>query len=80
MWIDLKFLKESNPVDVAEFAVAEGIDEEPAFKWWVPYTLQKKHQIISAIKTQARKVSHKYRVQLLTSVEDAKRLGAENGN
>ena len=50
-WIDLKYLKDSNPVDVAEFAVIAGIDNEPAFKWWVPYTLRKKQQIILAIKT-----------------------------
>lgn len=79
-WIDLKYMKESNPVDVAEFAVAHNIENEPAFKWWVPYTLRKKHQIISAIKTRVRKVTHKYGVQLPTSVEDAKRLDSENGN
>jgi hypothetical protein len=30
-WIDLKVLKESHPVDVAEFAIARQIDDEPAF-------------------------------------------------
>jgi len=30
-WLDLKILKESNPVDVAEFAIARRIDDEPAF-------------------------------------------------
>ena len=30
-WVPLKHLKESNPVDVAEFAVARGIQDEPAF-------------------------------------------------
>ena len=32
--VALKILKESNPVDVAEYAVARGIDNEPAFAWW----------------------------------------------
>ena len=32
-WIPLKDLKESNPVEVAEFAKARGIDDEPAFAW-----------------------------------------------
>ena len=31
--VPLKHLKESNPVDVAEFAVARGIQDEPAFAW-----------------------------------------------
>ena len=40
-WIDLKLLKESNPVQVAEYAVSHDINDEPAFGWWVPYTLRK---------------------------------------
>ena len=39
-WVKLKDLKESNPVDVAEYATARGIQEDPAFSWWVPYTLR----------------------------------------
>ena len=31
-WIPLKVLKESNPVEVAEFAKATGLVDEPAFK------------------------------------------------
>ena len=31
-WIDLKDLKESNPIEVAEYAVTNRIVEEPAFK------------------------------------------------
>ena len=38
-WIDLKDMKESHPVELAEFAKARGIDQEPAFALWVPYTL-----------------------------------------
>jgi hypothetical protein len=41
-WIPLKVLKETNPVDVAEFAVAREIDDQPAFNWWVPYTIRKR--------------------------------------
>ncbi len=38
-WIDLKILKESNPVQVAEYVTARDIAEELAFAWWVPYVL-----------------------------------------
>ena len=30
-WVPLKILKESNPVDITEYAVAQGLDGEPAF-------------------------------------------------
>eukprot|EP00980_Cylindrotheca_fusiformis_P014246 scaffold3766_cov80-Cylindrotheca_fusiformis.AAC.1 len=46
-WLPLKDLKESNPVEVAEYAVANKIEEEPAFKWWVPYVLKKRNRILS---------------------------------
>ena len=35
IWIDLKDLKESNPIEIAEYTVANRIVEEPAFKCWV---------------------------------------------
>ena len=35
----LKYLKESSPIEVAEYAVTNQIFEEPAFKWWVPHTI-----------------------------------------
>jgi hypothetical protein len=33
-WIDLKDLKESFPVQVAEYAVSNKIASGPAFAWW----------------------------------------------
>ncbi len=32
-WVSLKDLKETNPVDVAEYLMARGISKEPAFAW-----------------------------------------------
>ena len=40
-WIALKDLKESYPVPLANYAVANGLLEEPAFAWWTPYALKK---------------------------------------
>jgi hypothetical protein len=34
-WLPLKDLKDSNLVELAEYAVANKILEEPVFKWWV---------------------------------------------
>ena len=39
-WERLADVKESNPIEVAEYAMAQGIDHKPAFTWWVPYTLK----------------------------------------
>ena len=53
-------MKESHPVETAEFAKNKGIDDKVAFAYWVPYTLQKRHAIIATITSQARKTTHKY--------------------
>jgi Reverse transcriptase (RNA-dependent DNA polymerase) len=76
-WALLKDLKESNPVQVAEYAVANGIAEEPAFAWWVPYTLKKKLQIIAKVKTRYFLRSHKFGIELPKSVQDALNIDRE---
>ena len=50
-WIPLKDLKESNPIETAEFAVANGTQDEPAFAWWVPHTLKKRNRITKKVKS-----------------------------
>ena len=51
IWYQLTDLKESCPVQVAEFVVAQNLVAEPDFAWWVPYTMKKHNVIISAIKS-----------------------------
>ncbi len=63
-WIDLKLLKESNPVQVAEYATACNIAEESAFAWWVPYVLRKRDVIVSAINSWVKQTSHKYGIEV----------------
>ena len=79
-WIPLSVLKESNPVEVAEFAVAKGIDDEPAFKWWVPYTLRKRDKIISGVVGRVKRVTHKYGVEIPRTIEEAYKLDERNGD
>ena len=49
-WERLADLKESNPIELAEYAVAQDIAHQPVFAWWVPFTLKKRQSIISAVK------------------------------
>ncbi len=39
-WLPLKMLKETNPIQVADYAKANWIEMEPAFDWWVPTVLR----------------------------------------
>ena len=51
-WIALKDLKESYPVQVTEYSVGASILMEPAFAWWVPYTLKKRNRIVAKVKSK----------------------------
>ena len=79
-WIPLKDLKESNPVDVADYATKVGIADEAAFAWWVPFTLRKRDVIISLVKARVVKRSHKYGVEIPRTVKEALALDEKNGN
>jgi hypothetical protein len=67
-WENLKDLKESYPVQVAEYAISRGLNE---FRWWVKDTLKHKDRIIKAIKSRYLKRTHKYGIQLPKTVAKA---------
>ena len=73
-WVHLKVLKESNPVNVAEYVTAQGIEQERAFAWWVHYTLRKRDVIVSAVSSRVRKSSHKYGIEIPTSITSARNI------
>ena len=47
-WFALKELKKSHPLEVAEFTVAHGVNQMPAFKWWVSHTSKKRDTVIAS--------------------------------
>ena len=79
-WIPLKILKESNRIEVFEYAVAHGIDKKPAFAWWVGHTLKKRDRIIKHVQHKPNKRSIKFGIQVPNSVEEAYKLDKENIN
>ena len=80
LWITLTEVKDSNPIEVAEYAVAKGIVKEPAFAWWVPYTLRKRDRIIAAVNNKTKKKSHKYGIEVPRSVAHTYELDQKNGD
>ena len=79
-WEPLATLKESNRVEVAEYAISQGVDDEPAFAWWVPFTLKKRESIISAVNARYHKRTHKFGIEMPKSVTHAKSIDTANGN
>ena len=65
---------------MAEYAVAMDLVEEPAFKWWVPFTLNKHDRIIAAVNSRYHKRTHKFGFEVPKTMEDALRIDKENGD
>jgi hypothetical protein len=79
-WQRLADMKESNPVEVAEYAVARGIDDKPVFACWVEWTLKRKDRIVAAVNNRSLKRTHKFGIAIPRNVEEAGRLDKQNGN
>ena len=67
-------------MEIAEYATKQGIAEDPAFAWWVPYTIKKKDQIIAAVDGRVRKTSHKYGIKVPQTIIEAYQYDKENNN
>ena len=80
-WVTLKDLKESYPIPVADYAIVNALQDEPAFTWWIPYTLKKRTAIIGLIKSSKHwERTHKYGVRVPRNVKEALEIDAKNGN
>ena len=79
-WLPLKDMKNGYPVETASYAARNNIDKEPAFEWWVPYTLKKAKVILAKVKTKYWDRTHKYGIRIPKSVKEAYAIDAENGD
>jgi hypothetical protein len=70
-WEALRNIKESHPVELAEYAMAQHIANEPAFAWWVFHTLKRRDRIISAVTARYKKRTHTFGIEVPTSVKHA---------
>jgi Fe-S-cluster containining protein len=78
-WLSMKDVKESNPVLLAEYAIANKLVSEPAFQWWVPYTIKKRDRIIKAVKKRYFRKLEKFGLELPKSVKRALEIDQETG-
>ena len=69
--MDIKYVKGEKPIDLAEYAVANQISDDPAFDWWVPYNLNKRNRIISRFKEKYWRKTHKYGVSMTNNSTEA---------
>ena len=77
-WEKLKDIKDSYPINLAEYAHQTRIAKEPAFAWWVPHVLKKKHLIISKVKSKYWTRTHKFGIKVPKTVQEAISLDRAN--
>lgn len=73
-WVSLKDIKDSNPIELAEYAVRNRISDEPAFRWWVPTVIKTRQSVIGKVKKRYWATTHKFGIRLPKSVDEALEL------
>ena len=79
-WLPLNLVKQSNPIELAEYAISNHIDDEPAFKWWVSLVMRKRNRMVNKVKKKYWRTTHKYGIRVPKTVAEALQLDKENGN
>ena len=70
-WVPMVEVKESYPVQLAEYAKLHHLEDEPDFAWWVAHALRKRDQIISSVTTRVKNQTRKYGILVPTTVKEA---------
>ena len=76
-------MKESHPVETAEYAHFQGIYHEPALNLWAPHMLKKRDHILYLVRKRDPrylKKTHKFGIEVPTTVDEAFELDKKNGN
>ena len=79
-WEAMKDVKESYPVQLADYARLRKIDQQPAFAWWVPHVIKKRNRIIAKTKSKYWVRTHKFGVFIPKNVNQARDEDRRNGN
>lgn len=82
-YVPLREMKKTYPLQTAEYAVSHGLAHEPAFKWWVPFTMRKRDRILQKLgkkgSTKYWHRTHKYGIELPKSVAEALDIDRRTG-
>ena len=80
IWIPFKYLKASNPLELAKYTAGNRLYVEPVFKWWLRDVLRRCNRIIAKVKAKYWRTTHKFGIQVPKSGDEALAIDKENGN
>jgi hypothetical protein len=78
-WMPLKDIKDSYPVQIEEYAMANKIANEPAFNWWVHTVLRKCNRNMAKVKHYYWRQTHKFGIRLPKTIAEALTIDDETG-
>ena len=77
----LSNLKESHPIQIAGYVIAQDNEHEPAFNWWAHHVLEKGDRIIFLVKWHSvpyLKRIHQFEIELPNMVKEATAINKKN--
>jgi len=78
-WVRLAAVKESYPVQLVKSALANGIAHEPAFNLWVHKVIKRKERLIKRVESKYWRNTHKFRIEIPKSVQEAYEIDKDTG-
>ena len=93
-WLYLKYLKALYPLNIYEYVVANNINEDTEFNWWIKDALRIRYQVISRIeccgvyapdigqggsKKKYWCTTHKFGIEVLKTVQDNLDIDSKRG-
>ena len=78
-YIALEDIKESNPIEITEYAKVAKIDKETAFAWWIPAAIKRRKAIIKKTSRKIRK-NMKLGIYIPKNYAEAVAMDQTNGN
>jgi hypothetical protein len=68
-WETLSAMRDMNMPKCADYAIENGLAEEPAFKFWVKHALKKRDRLIKKVYKRKRMNRFKYGIEVPTTVD-----------
>jgi hypothetical protein len=79
-WETLSAMRDMNMPKCADYAIENGLAEEPAFKFWVKHALKKRDRLIKKVYKRKRMNRFKYGIEVPDTVAQAHAIDEKNGN
>jgi hypothetical protein len=80
--VTLREMKNSFPLETADYAINNKLEHIPAFAWWVPHEKRKRECLICKVKKGKKKYwdrTHKYGIELPKDVQQALDINKKTG-